>query len=128
MRPSVQPVATRARKIGALLALTIPLAGYAPGSHSAAAIPAFNEVRASFATSESQLLDRNGVVLATQRADRSIRRLDWIALSDISAVVATTLVAAEDKRFYEHAGVDWSGFASAAWDSLWRTFDGRGPR
>jgi penicillin-binding protein 1C len=92
------------------------------------AVPSFTEVRASFATSEAQLLDRNGIVLATQRADRRIRRLDWIALADISPAVAATLVAAEDKRFYEHAGVDWPGFASAAWDSMWRTFDGRGPR
>ncbi len=94
----------------------------------AAAVPSFNGVRASFSTSEGQLLDRNGTVLATQRADRRIRRLDWVALADISPAVATTLVAAEDKRFFDHAGVDWPGFASAAWDSVWRTFDGRGPR
>ncbi len=92
------------------------------------AIPTFAEVRASFATSEAQLLDRNGAVLATQRADPRIRRLDWIPLADVSPVVATTLIAAEDRRFYEHAGVDWPGFASAAWDSVWRSLDGRGPR
>jgi penicillin-binding protein 1C len=67
-------------------------------------------------------------VLATQRADPRIRRLDWIPLADVSPVVATTLIAAEDRRFYEHAGVDWPGFASAAWDSVWRSLDGRGPR
>ena len=88
----------------------------------------FAEVRASFATSEAQLLDRNGAVLATQRADPRIRRLDWVPLADVSPVVATTLIAAEDRRFYEHAGVDWPGFASAAWDSVWRSLDGRGPR
>ncbi len=92
------------------------------------AAPSFTDVRASFATSEAQLLDRNGTVLATQRADPRIRRLDWISLADVSPVVATTLIAAEDRRFYEHAGVDWPGFASAAWDSLRRTLDGRGPR
>ena len=64
----------------------------------------------------------------TQRADPRIRRLDWIPLADVSPVVATTLIAAEDRRFYEHAGVDWPGFASAAWDSVWRSLDGRGPR
>jgi membrane carboxypeptidase/penicillin-binding protein PbpC len=112
-----------------LIAAAITLVGYAPASHAAPpAVPSFNDVRASFATSESQLLDRNGVVLATLRADRRIRRLDWIALSDLSPAVAATLVAAEDRRFYEHAGVDWPGFASAAWDSIWRTFDGRGAR
>jgi penicillin-binding protein 1C len=92
------------------------------------AIPSFAEVRTAFATSEALLLDRDGVVLATQRADPRIRRLDWIALPDISPAVATTLVAAEDRRFYQHSGVDWPGFASAAWDSMRRTLDGRGPR
>ncbi len=102
---------------------------YAPNSHAAApVIPSFTEVRTAFATSEAQLLDRDGVVLATQRTDPRFRRLDWIALPDISPAVATILVAAEDRRFYQHAGVDWPGFASAAWDSLRRTLDGRGPR
>jgi penicillin-binding protein 1C len=91
-------------------------------------VPAFVDVRTSFSTSEAQLLDRNGVVLATQRVDAHARRLDWVALADISPTVAAALVAAEDKRFYEHAGVDWVGFGSAAWDSVWRTFDGRRPR
>ncbi len=119
---------SRVHGVAATFALAAVVAITSPAWAVETATPSFAEVRTSFATSESQLLDRNGVLLATQRADRSIRRLDWIALSDISAVVATTLVAAEDKRFYEHAGVDWSGFASAAWDSIWRTFDGRGPR
>ena len=26
------------------------------------------------------------------------------------------------------SGINPPGFASAAWDSMWRTFDGRGPR
>ncbi|HZW75457.1 MAG TPA: transglycosylase domain-containing protein, partial [Caldimonas sp.] len=54
--------------------------------------------------------------------------LDWVALDDISPALAATLVAAEDKRFYEHHGVDWPGLAGAAWDSLRRSFDGRRPR
>jgi penicillin-binding protein 1C len=113
----------------ALLAAVIVATGpVSPSAAATAAVPSFNEVRASFSTSEAQLLDRNGAVLATLRTDQRIRRLDWVALAEISPVVATTLVAAEDKRFYEHAGVDWPGFASAAWDSVWRTFDGRGPR
>ena len=99
-----------------------------PARAALSAVPSFDDVRASFATSEARLLDRNGVVLATQRADNRVRRLDWIALADVSPAVATTLIAAEDKRFYDHAGVDWPGFASAAWDSMWRTLDGRGPR
>ncbi len=35
--------------------------------------------------------------------------LDWVALADVSPAMSAALVAAEDKRFYEHAGVDWTG-------------------
>ncbi len=100
----------------------------APGEAATPSMPSFGNVRASFATSEAQLLDRDGVVLAALRVDAHVRRLDWVALADISPTVAAALVAAEDKRFYEHAGVDWVGFGSAAWDSVWRAFDGRRPR
>ncbi|MEO8738302.1 MAG: penicillin-binding protein 1C [Casimicrobiaceae bacterium] len=111
------------------IALALSLCSAAVISNaSVSTAPSFAEVHASFATSEAQLLDRNGAVLAAQRVDAHVRRLDWVALRDISPTVAAALVAAEDKRFYEHAGVDWVGFGSAAWDSVWRTFDGRRPR
>ena len=37
----------------------------------------------------------------------SARRLAWVPLADISPALIATLIAAEDKRFHEHAGVDW---------------------
>ena len=90
--------------------------------------PSFADVKASFTTSEAILLDRHGTPLSEIRADTHARRLDWVALEDISTALAATLVAAEDKRFYDHRGVDWPGLAGAAWDSLWRSVDGRRPR
>ena len=74
------------------------------------------------------LLDRHGAPLSELRVDAKVRRLDWVPLADVSPAMAATLIAAEDKRFYDHAGVDWAGLAGAAWDSVWRTFDGRRPR
>jgi penicillin-binding protein 1C len=111
-----------------LAAAALVLALLASTPVHAASVPAFADVRASFASSEAQLIDRRGAVLATIRADRNVRRLDWVALADVSPAMVSTLIAAEDKRFYEHAGVDWPGFASAAWDSIGRTVDGRGAR
>jgi penicillin-binding protein 1C len=29
------------------------------------------------------------------------------------------LLAAEDKRFFEHAGIDWKAFLGAAWQNIW---------
>ncbi|MFO1305441.1 MAG: penicillin-binding protein 1C [Burkholderiales bacterium] len=94
----------------------------------AAAAPSFDEVRASYVTSESRVVDRNGVTLANVRVDASVRRLAWTPLADISPALQAALVAGEDKRFYEHAGVDWPGLAVAAWDSAWRAAEGKRPR
>jgi len=93
-----------------------------------AEVPAFAEVRARAPSSEARLLDRNGVELGALRIDAAVRRLDWMPLDEISPALRAALVAGEDKRFYEHAGVDWPGLAVAAWDSLWRAADGRRPR
>ena len=95
--------------------------------HVAAAesLPSFAEVKSSYGTSEALLLDRHGAPLSEVRIDPRVRQLDWISLADVSPAVAATLIAAEDKRFFEHGGVDWSGLAGAAWDSVWRTLDGR---
>jgi penicillin-binding protein 1C len=96
--------------------------------HAATAPPAFAAVKAAYASSEALLLDRHGAPLSEMRLDTRVRRLDWVPLGDISPALAATLIAAEDKRFYEHSGVDWAGLAGAAWDSIWRSFDGRRPR
>ena len=36
-----------------------------------------------------------------------MRRGQWVALADISPALRSALVLSEDKRFYEHSGVDW---------------------
>jgi penicillin-binding protein 1C len=95
---------------------------------AAAPLPSFADVKSGYGTSEALLLDRHGAPLSEVRIDPRVRQLDWIRLADVSPAVAATLVAAEDKRFFEHGGVDWSGLAGAAWDSVWRTLDGRGAR
>lgn len=91
----------------------------------AVAWPTFAEVRAAYVPSDAVLLDRRGVPLASLRVDATVRRSEWVTLSDVSPAMNAALIAAEDKRFYEHGGVDWTGLASAAWDSLWRAADGR---
>ena len=94
----------------------------------AAALPAFTDVKAGYVSSEAVLLDRHGVPLAEIRVNANVRQLDWVTLSDVSPALSAALIAAEDKRFYTHDGVDWPGMAVAAWDSLWRSADGRRPR
>jgi penicillin-binding protein 1C len=85
------------------------------------AVPAFDAVRAAYRSSDAELLDRHGEAIQSLRIDMAVRRLPWVALGDISPALPAAVLQAEDQRFYEHNGVDWSAAAKAAWDNLFRT-------
>nr|WP_243457416.1 transglycosylase domain-containing protein [Ottowia testudinis] len=101
--------------LGLTLTLTLTL------SAAAHALPNFDQVRADFRPSETQLLDRHGEPLQRLRSDAQVRRGDWVRLAGISPALRQALVLSEDKRFYEHSGVDWRAVSSAAWANLWHT-------
>ncbi|MFT4242598.1 MAG: penicillin-binding protein 1C [Acidovorax sp.] len=85
----------------------------------ARALPTFDEVRRDFRPSDTLILSREGEVLQRLRTDATVRRGQWVALSDVSPALRTALVLSEDKRFYEHSGVDWRAVSAAAWGNLW---------
>lgn len=87
--------------------------------------PAFDDLKKAHTASDALLLDRNGVVLQALRMDKKGLRLPWVALDDLSLAMRDTLVRAEDKKFYEHAGVDWKALVAAAWHQVARR-GGRG--
>ena len=99
----------------ALLALA--LAGIA--APAAWALPTFNEVRADYRPSDTLVLSREGEVLQRLRTDATVRRGQWVPLAEVSPALRTALVLSEDKRFYEHSGVDWRAVSAAAWGNLW---------
>jgi penicillin-binding protein 1C len=82
------------------------------------AIPKFRSVQAEWIPSEAYLLDRNGEVIHEQRVDFSARRKPWVPLNSFSPALLKAIVAAEDRRFYLHGGVDWRAMAAAAWGTL----------
>lgn len=86
---------------------------------SAHALPTPAEVRADWRPSDTLVLSREGEVLQRVRTDATVRRGQWVALADVSPALRTALVLSEDKRFYEHSGVDWSAVSAAAWGNLW---------
>ena len=98
------------------LALLLGLAAAA-----AQAVPTFAEVHAAYRPSDVTLLDRRGEPLQTVRVDRTVRRLDWVPLKAMSPALLRAIVLSEDRRFYEHSGVDWSAVAQSAWANLWNT-------
>jgi penicillin-binding protein 1C len=94
-------------------ALAMPLA--------AQALPSFAEVRSAHRPSDLVLLDRHGVPVQTLRVDKSVRRLAWVAIEDMSPALRRAIVLSEDRRFHEHSGVDWRAVAASAWGNLWNT-------
>ena len=71
-----------------------------------AVLPSIMEVRASFRPSDSSLLDRHGTIIHERRLDFQLRRLAWTSLADISPALQAAVIATEDRRFYNHSGVD----------------------
>lgn len=86
---------------------------------AAHALPSFAEVRAAHRPSDITLTDRDGVALQTLRVDKRVRRLAWVPLAEVSPALLQAIVLSEDKRFYEHSGVDWSAVATSAWGNAW---------
>jgi penicillin-binding protein 1C len=80
---------------------------------TAFALPSYQEVRQSYVKSDSLLLDRHGEVIHELRTDKEWRRLDWTPLQNISPPLKEAVIQAEDKRFYEHGGVDYRSMGAA---------------
>nr|WP_089219452.1 penicillin-binding protein 1C [Sphingomonas laterariae] len=88
------------------------------------AMPSFAAAREAYRPSEAWLKDRNGRLLDAERVDFHARRLAWTELSAVAPAVRDTVVAAEDRRFAHHDGVDWWALAGSLRDKL----AGRRPR
>jgi penicillin-binding protein 1C len=103
------------RAVGMTAALWL---GLAASSH---AVPSYDEVRSDHRSSETLLLSREGELLQRLRTDSTVRRGSLGGIGRCLAGTAHGLVLSEDKRFYEHSGVDWAAVGAAAWGNLWNT-------
>ena len=80
--------------------------------------PDFGRVRATWKPSEGVLLDRHGEAIQTVRIDRYVRRQEWTPLEKISPALRHAIVLAEDRRFFEHGGIDPWAMGSALADAI----------
>ncbi len=103
---------------GALCRTVLTTLFIAGGAGSAYAVGTFEQEKQAFISSDSLLLDRHGEVIHRLRTDKSVRRGQWVALADVSPALRTAMVLSEDKRFYEHSGVDWRAVSAAAWGNV----------
>jgi len=88
---------------------------------AAAALPSYGEFRAAHRPSDFTLLDRHGTPIQTLRVDNTVRRLTWVSLRDLSPALLHAVVLSEDRRFWEHSGVDWPAVAGSAWANAFNT-------
>ena len=63
------------------------------------------------------LTDRHGAVLRTTRAEDG-SRARWLTLDAMDPDLLAAFVAAEDRRFYDHHGVDWLAALRALRDDI----------
>ena len=87
-----------------------------------ATLPDVKPLKTGFPATTS-FMERRKAELRRSGADA---RLEWIPvpLSRISPALARAAVAAEDSRFYEHAGVDWASVR----DAIGKDWEGRNLR
>ena len=81
-------------------------------------LPSYAAVRSAWHPSEAWLYDRHGRLIDSARIDFQRRRLAWVPLANVAPVVPATVIAAEDRRFRNHAGVDWLAVAGGLRDRL----------
>jgi len=73
----------------------------------------FASAKAKWRPSEAWLLDRNGTVIDQLRVDHSVRRFEWTPLESISPALVSAVLNGEDRRFWEHHGIDWKAMSAA---------------
>ena len=76
--------------------------------------PGIGDLRKAKTEAPSMLLASDGTVLAEfKRVNRQ-----WVALEKIAPNVVNALIATEDRRFYQHHGIDFRRLAGAALSTL----------
>jgi len=93
-------------------AVAAVLAALFVGLHTAPfEVISYQTVRAGWRSSDAWLLDRNGEPLSRVRIDKSRRRGEWVDVREVSPALLELAIAAEDRRFRSHSGVDWLALA-----------------
>lgn len=112
------PRPTRRMWWAAAAVVLLALVGAADWATYPPAMPGYGQARAAFQPSEAWLYDRDGNLIDSARVNFTERRLAWVPLSGVARDVPRVLVAAEDRRFFFHGGVDWLALGGALRDRL----------
>nr|PJZ93172.1 penicillin-binding protein 1C [Leptospira ellisii] len=81
-------------------------------------IPSYRLIRDSYRPSDATFTDRYGRILQTVRLGKKERKLAWTEEGEIPETLLYALLMQEDKRFFEHSGVDWVAVLGAVRDRI----------
>lgn len=79
--------------------------------------PLPDELRKPTPSSSSLVVDRDGNLLREARLDDG-SRARWVPLAEMGDLPVSALIATEDRRFYQHLGVDPLAVLRATWGNL----------
>jgi len=100
------------------IALAVPCLIAALAWHLAIRVAAFpRELLAKEPASSLTVVDADGQLLR-QEATSAGTKERWVSLDRISPYLVAATLASEDNAFDDHAGVDWTAIARAAWLDL----------
>jgi penicillin-binding protein 1C len=77
--------------------------------------PSLDQIRQQHPSSFAWILDRHGEPLQETRVDFKRRQGEWAPLAHIARPLQDAVIAFEDKRFYQHDGVDGRALIAAIW-------------
>jgi penicillin-binding protein 1C len=77
--------------------------------------PEFDRITAE--SESAQVLDRNGVPLSVSYRG-AWNTQDVRPLYDLPEFLVTSFIFSEDRKFYDHGGVDWKARAGALWQNI----------
>lgn len=81
-------------------------------------LPSFDKVRQRSHASYLYVLARDGSLLERVRKNFNQRSLSWTPLVAYSPALQNAVLRSEDKRFYQHSGVDWLALGNATLGKL----------
>ena len=125
--PPTGPEAERRRRLGRAFAVVLGLvglgvfAGLVVIAYLSQGLPGFEQIENTENLLATEVLTADGQELARYYADEN---RTWVALDQMSPLVPQALIATEDRRFYDHWGVDMYAIGAIVKDAA----TGRGAR
>lgn len=81
-------------------------------------IPSYQQIKASYSPSDILYFDRHLTPIQSIRTRFDYRSENWIEIDHINSFLLEAVIHSEDKKFYEHSGVDSLAFVGSIWKSI----------